>query len=154
MDWTNILFSFGGRLNRAKYWLVVLINVIVWVAFMIAATTTGGLNALYGGGMGGSSLVIILLGVAVGLFSFWTGLATAIKRLHDREKSGWWILVFWLLPGILNAAGMSAGDIPALILMVASFGISVWGFVEIACLKGTTGPNSYGPDPLPAEAVA
>lgn len=152
MDWTNILFSFRGRLNRAKYWLVVLINVIVWVAFMIAAMTTGGLNALYGAGMDGSSLVIILLGVAVGIFSVWTSLATAIKRLHDREKSGWWILVFWGLPCILNGASVFAADISAIVLAIASFGISVWGFVEIACLKGTTGPNNYGPDPLPAAA--
>ena len=53
-----------------------------------------------------------------------------------------------------TAAGMSASDIPALILMLASIGLSIWGFVEIACLKGTTGPNTYGPDPLPAAAAA
>lgn len=151
MDWTNILFSFGGRLNRAKYWLVVLINVIVWIAFIIVAVTMGvGFNALYG--MDGGGPVIVLLGVAAIVFSLWTGLATAIKRLHDREKSGWWILVFWVLPGILNGASAFAADIPAIILAIASFAVSVWGFVEIACLKGTTGPNSYGPDPLPAEA--
>ena len=108
-------------------------------------------KSLYGMASGGG-FVIALLGLAVIVFSLWTGLATAIKRLHDREKSGWWILVFWVLPGILNGASAFAADIPAIVLAIASFAISVWGFVEIACLKGTTGPSSYGPDPLPPAA--
>ncbi len=32
---------------------------------------------------------------------------------------------------------------------LGSFAISIWGFVEIGCLRGTEGPNQYGPDPLP-----
>lgn len=162
MDWTNILFSFGGRLNRGKYWLVVLVNVIVWLAFVIVTVTIGGLDSLDGMGslegmdslyvFGGADAVVALLGVAAIVFSFWTGFATAIKRLHDREKSGWWILVFWVLPGVLNAASAFVADIPAIALAIASVGISIWGFVEIACLKGTAGPNAYGPDPLPAAA--
>ena len=34
MDWTTLLFSFNGRINRAKYWLAVLIYVVVWTAFI------------------------------------------------------------------------------------------------------------------------
>jgi uncharacterized membrane protein YhaH (DUF805 family) len=87
--------------------------------------------------------------IAVVVFTFWTGLATAVKRLHDRNKSGWWILVFWLLPGVINAIGNSFGEGADMLTALVGFGISVWGFIEIACLKGTTGPNDYGPDPLP-----
>ena len=39
-----------------------------------------------------------------------------------------------------------------MVLSLASLAISIWAIVELGCLKGTTGPNMYGPDPLPAEA--
>ncbi len=149
MDWKTILFSFGGRLNRAKYWLVVLINAVVWlVAVILIAVLSGG----FSGGFGNVGLVAGVVGLAAIVFSIWTGLATAVKRLHDREKSGWWILLFWILPAVLNVIGAMVGDLVGGAISIASFGISIWGFIEIACLKGTTGPNMYGPDPLPAEA--
>jgi uncharacterized membrane protein YhaH (DUF805 family) len=59
-------------------------------------------------------------------------------------------LVFWLLPGVLNGAGAALGTFGVVLSLVGA-AISIWGFVEIGCLKGTTGPNKYGPDPLPAE---
>ncbi|MBI2477944.1 MAG: DUF805 domain-containing protein [Planctomycetia bacterium] len=54
----------------------------------------------------------------------WSSLAIQTKRWHDRDKSGRWILVSFLpLIG------------------------PIWAFVETGCLRGTEGPNSYGPDP-------
>lgn len=41
-------------------------------------------------------------------------------------------------------------DGPLLILKVASFLITLWVLVDLGFLKGTTGPNRFGPDPLPA----
>ena len=38
-------------------------------------------------------------------------------------------------------------------LMLAGIGVSIWGFLEIACLRGTTGPNLFGPDPLQGQAA-
>ncbi|MGC1622609.1 MAG: DUF805 domain-containing protein, partial [Pseudolabrys sp.] len=35
-----------------------------------------------------------------------SSVALAIKRLHDRNKSGWWLLVFYLLPGVIDNIGM------------------------------------------------
>jgi uncharacterized membrane protein YhaH (DUF805 family) len=57
----------------------------------------------------------------VGVF-IW--LAVAAKRWHDRGKSGWWTLIV-LVPFIGG----------------------IWMFVEAGCLRGTVGPNNYGPDP-------
>jgi uncharacterized membrane protein YhaH (DUF805 family) len=37
-------------------------------------------------------------------------------------------------------------------LSLVAFAISIWGFVELGCLRGTDGPNTYGPDPLEAGA--
>jgi uncharacterized membrane protein YhaH (DUF805 family) len=43
----------------------------------------------------------------------------------------------------------------ALVLSLVGFGISIWTIVVLGFLRGTRGPNSYGPDPLgPAVATA
>jgi uncharacterized membrane protein YhaH (DUF805 family) len=94
--------------------------------------------------------VIILIILYIPLI--WIGLAIGAKRLHDRDKSAWWLLVFYALPGILSTAGNEIGDLGFIILHIISFGITVWAFVELGCLRGTRGPNRYGPDPLSAPA--
>jgi uncharacterized membrane protein YhaH (DUF805 family) len=146
MDWRILLFSFKGRINRAKYWLTLLITSVgAFVGAMIAAM----FSAL--GDVGAFLLVVVM--IAVGVFIVWTGLATGLKRLHDREKSGSWLVLFYVAPSILSAVSSNGNDALSTILAIAGFCISVWGFVELGCLKGTTGPNEYGPDPLPAEAT-
>jgi uncharacterized membrane protein YhaH (DUF805 family) len=79
----------------------------------------------------------------------WSSLATGVKRLHDRDKSGWWILLFWLTPIVLSAAARTAIHGGAgVLLTLASFAIGIWAFIELGCLPGVRGPNFYGPDPL------
>lgn len=53
----------------------------------------------------------------------------AIKRYHDRDKSGAWVLI-------------------QLVPFVGPF----WYVIEAGCLRGTVGPNRYGPDPLGGSA--
>jgi len=48
----------------------------------------------------------------------------------------------------LSSLGNQMDDLGFLILHVVSFAITVWAFVELGCLRGTLGPNQYGPDPL------
>ncbi|MDQ8727255.1 DUF805 domain-containing protein [Bradyrhizobium sp. LHD-71] len=149
MDWQSLLFRFDGRINRAKYWLVVLITFITAiVAMTIAIILTGTLE----GDTGFLAAVVVCL--ALMAFCIWIGVATAIKRLHDREKSGWWLLLFYLVPSVLNGVSSVTDNPGGLLLAAVGFAISLWGFVELGCLKGTTGPNAYGPDPLPPEAAA
>ena len=149
MDWKKLLFSFRGRMNRAKYWLVILINgVISGVCITIFAVQFNGLRTgIYGDASGG---VIAVIGVItlILIAIFVSSLAIAFKRLHDRNKSGVWLLLFWLAPTVLNAIGQSIGSAAGVFVALVGAAIGVWGFVEIACLKGTTGPNDYGPDPL------
>ncbi len=152
MDWRALLFSFGGRINRAKYWLAILINFVIWViCFGVVASVVNGLRiGIYGGAAGGIIALIGLMAIIM-IGSFWSSLALAFKRLHDRNKSGVWLLLFWLAPSLLNAIGQSIGATGAgAFVALAGAAIAIWGFVEIACLKGTTGPNDYGPDPIPA----
>lgn len=159
MDLQWLLFSFSGRINRAKYWLVVLINIVVPnVAGIFAAMAfgmsgfdpnSGTLPDLANPGLWLAGLI----GLAIFVFSLWTSLAAAVKRLHDRDKSGWWVLVFWVLPSILIGGSGVANDMVALAIALVGVAILIWGFVEIACLRGTIGANAYGPDPLPVPAT-
>jgi uncharacterized membrane protein YhaH (DUF805 family) len=152
MNWGAVFFGFAGRLNRAKYWLVVLANVIVWIAVVIIAQfLRESVEAI--DGLSHTALAFGMTAVAALLFSVWTGLAVGVKRLHDRGKSGWWILVFWLLPAALSGAAALQGDIGAIVLSLVSIAVSLWGFVEIACLKGAPGTNVYGGDPLAAQPI-
>jgi uncharacterized membrane protein YhaH (DUF805 family) len=77
-----------------------------------------------------------------------SGCIVGIKRLHDRNKSGWWLLLFYLLSGVLDVAGMT-GKLP-LLFELGSVAISIWALVELGCLRGTAVTNQYGPDPLAA----
>jgi uncharacterized membrane protein YhaH (DUF805 family) len=62
--------------------------------------------------------------------------------------------VFYGLPGALTQIAKlawpagTAGAVLQTILALAAFALTIWGFVEIGCLRGTAGTNNYGPDPL------
>jgi uncharacterized membrane protein YhaH (DUF805 family) len=150
MDWTTLLFSFNGRINRGKYWLAVLIYIIVWTVFIAGSLIwLGGLNFENLLSLAGAGLMIWLIGFILLVAGTWSGLAVGIKRLHDRDKSGWWILLFWLGPSILGGWQTASPDLGGgLILSLAGTAILIWAFVELGCLAGTPGPNQYGPDPL------
>lgn len=72
----------------------------------------------------------------------------AVRRLHDRDRSGSWLLVFYGLPAFLGYLAGTGETGWRSVLALASLAISIWGFVEMGCLRGTVGPNEYGPDPL------
>jgi uncharacterized membrane protein YhaH (DUF805 family) len=61
----------------------------------------------------------------VSLLLLWPSLAISVKRWHDRDKSAWWVLV-----GLIPIIG------------------GLWLLIENGLLRGTSGPNRYGPDPL------
>jgi uncharacterized membrane protein YhaH (DUF805 family) len=123
----NLLFSFQGRLNRAKWWLIN-IGVIV-VETIVFAILFGGTAMMADpdqvmAAMSGINAVIVVI---VAVVAFWISLSLAVRRFHDRNKSGWWVLIV-LVPVIGG----------------------LWYLIECGFLKGTTGPNNYGPDPLSA----
>jgi uncharacterized membrane protein YhaH (DUF805 family) len=89
------------------------------------------------------SIVILISSIAVGA-----------KRLHDRNKSAWYLLLFYFVPGVLAAASVLIGEfvedssIIATVLTLLAVALMVWAFVELGCLRGTVGANPYGPDPV------
>ena len=112
MDLLQLLFSFSGRINRQPYWLVGI------AAGVVPAVISMGAGLI-------ESETVLLIGV-IGYFiaALWIGIALAVKRAHDRGRSGLFVLLF-LVP-LLN----------------------FWPMVELYFLPGTSGQNEYGVDPL------
>jgi uncharacterized membrane protein YhaH (DUF805 family) len=129
------MFSFTGRLNRAPFWLA-----------GIAASASAVLIFLAAAAIGRPTPAIVLALLVVPAL-IWITLALATKRLHDRDKSGWWLLLFYFAPGILDTIEESIGS-AGFIVGLIGIGISIWGLVELGFLGGTAGQNRYGPDPL------
>jgi uncharacterized membrane protein YhaH (DUF805 family) len=65
--------------------------------------------------------------------------AVGIKRLHDRGRSGAWLLLMYLVPVIFYMAPVMTA--------VAGWAMLLWPLVELGLLSGTPGPNKYGAAP-------
>ena len=104
-----------------------------------------------------------ILGLAIsviGLVNAWIAFALSVKRLHDRDRGGWWLLwqilvitVAVILIVVAIAVPKEQGALWYALAGAAgltAFAISVWLFIEIGFLRGTQGPNRFGPDPLGA----
>jgi uncharacterized membrane protein YhaH (DUF805 family) len=142
MSLSQLLFSFQGRLNRKSYWMTAIAITVLIIVLMLIALGFA-VEREFGTAIAVAALIIILY-----IPLLWIGLAIGAKRLHDREKSAWWLLLFYAAPSVLSGAANRMDDIGGGVLHLASFAIAVWAIVELGFLRGTPGPNSYGPDPL------
>lgn len=147
--WT-FFFSFRGRINRAKYWLALLIFCVIDVVL-----------GLIGVGIG-KGVVLQIVSSALNLAIFISTLALSLKRLHDRDRSAWWLLLFYVGPFLVGFSGWmllwatpgSFGDLRLLSLfllrlcLMAAIALAIWGQIEIGFRRGTTGYNRFGADPL------
>ena len=108
---TFVLFSFRGRVPRKAYWLYgvlgpVLMSVILQLLLGIVGMAERPAD------------------VAISLLLIWPCTAVAVKRWHDRDKSGWWVLI-----NLIPLVGV------------------IWSQVENGFLRGSVGPNRFGADP-------
>ena len=95
-----------------------------------------------------TSLFPQIVTIPMTFFFGWCYSAVAIKRLHDRDKSGWWMIPFTVAIGLYGQFGhWLAGSWAATFIGWPVFICFIWGLVEMYCLKGTRGPNRFGPDP-------
>jgi uncharacterized membrane protein YhaH (DUF805 family) len=151
INWRWLLFGFSGRINRAEYWFTMLVYFIAGIVLAVA------------GYVGGNSVVWPVVRCIADLGFAVSGLAVAVKRLHDLDKSAWWVVFFYLFPVVLilialaaGFAGTGTGELAQVLGFLAKFcilaavGIGFWFFVELACFRGTPGYNRYGPDSIPA----
>jgi len=107
--------GFSGRSRRKEYWFFILFYIIF---FMVLAFLDGLL---------GTFSVETGIGVLTGIFILGMivpNIAVTIRRLHDTDRSGWWILICFV-PFV--------GGLVLLVFMI---------------LSGTQGNNQYGPDPI------
>ena len=151
MTLQRLLFSFAGRIGRGTFWLAMLALIIAGQVLTIAPFFLGGEQA--------AIMMLVVASQFIWLLSLWPLLAVGAKRLHDRNRNGWWLLVFWLLPIALLCGGFTivlfddprtgrTGDFSTgVVLVLASLPPALWGIVELGILPGTEGPNLYGADP-------
>ena len=140
------LFAFSGRLPRRRF-LVILAAVLAvagGAAFLLAAFATVPVTAV------DPTLPTILLWSS-GAVLVWLVLAAGVRRLHDRDRSGLWLLLFAVLPWALLGLGTldRHGPGEALATAVAA-GLAAWGAIEMILRPGVPGANRFGPDPLGA----
>lgn len=168
MDYFRFLFGFLGRLNRAKYWLATLIILCSMISVLLLLAA---IPALFGIPTGPLSIDIVGISASITptyadpatkvslfpqfvtipstLLFAWAYAAVSIKRLHDRNKGGWWIIPFIVATGLYGHFGDWLGDSwAAAFVGFAVFIAFMWGLVEMYYLRGTQGPNRFGPDPL------
>ena len=104
MDWKYLYLNFDGRIAPKDWWIGI---IIIFVVSLI-------ISAL----IGNQGLVQFVIAILL----FIGGLSLHIKRFHNRGKSGWWVLVFFI--------------------PVIGF---IWMIVEMGILEGDADANEYGP---------
>jgi uncharacterized membrane protein YhaH (DUF805 family) len=135
MNLTRFLLSISGRFNRAKWWTVQ--SVVGVIAVLVMAIDASGVILPQG------LFILAIMGAVVAVAT------SGIKRLHDRDKSGWWLLLFYVVPEILHElVGSVRSEGMGLALEGLAMAILACGVIEIGGLRGTPGVNRYGSDPL------
>ena len=151
--------EFSGRSRRTEFWMFFLFQILLNIALnVLALVMFGGSVAMLatsrdpaamGAGaaaMGGGFLLIGLLYLVLGLGFLIPNIAVAVRRLHDTDRSGWWVLAP-LLGYVVLLVGFGAGSrLLALLgfLVVGGLGLTVFVFYLV---DGTPGANRYGSDP-------
>jgi uncharacterized membrane protein YhaH (DUF805 family) len=112
---------FSGRSRRMEYWYFVLFNLVVYIVFSLIDALLGTFNVVQGVGLlSGLYALAVLIPT----------LAVHVRRLHDIDRTGWWILI-------------------SLIPLIGTIVLLVF-----ALTPGTPGSNRYGPDPKQATGEA
>jgi uncharacterized membrane protein YhaH (DUF805 family) len=122
-------FGFQGRIRRRTWWLLYVLPLVglsvVATVLDIALGFVALEDAQPADGYAFQATGIGVFGLVALVISVWGGLAGQVKRWHDRDKSGWFVLVNFI-----------------------PFIGAIWVLVELGFLRGTAGPNRFGPDPL------
>ena len=114
MDYQQFYLSAQGRVNRKQWWLYLILPVfVVSLILSVVDGAIGTIDTESGLGLlsGIWTLIILIPSILV-----------HIKRFHDRDKSGWWVLI-----GLIPIIG------------------GLWLLIELGFLQGTEGPNRFGP---------
>lgn len=112
--------QFSGRARRSEYWLFTLLIIIAEIVYIAVLGAAGGFSP---SGPSGAAMAVMGIFSLAFLGLIIPSLAVSFRRLHDTDRSAWWLLIS-LIPGV-----------GGLVLLV------------FCLLPGTNGPNKFGPDP-------
>ncbi|HEX6375691.1 MAG TPA: DUF805 domain-containing protein [Allosphingosinicella sp.] len=150
MEWATLplkrFAEFTGRSRRKEYWMFVLLAVAVALVLYLVEGLLG-----LRGWIGPYGPLVLLFELAILIPS----IAVGIRRLHDTNRSGWWLMIGYgpaLVSMLLPLVGI--GHLGLIMILTL---VSLVGFVALLVLmvlEGTKGPNQYGPDPKGAEGTA
>jgi uncharacterized membrane protein YhaH (DUF805 family) len=138
MNLLGDFLSFRGRITRRQWWrfqiwALIYLAIVIFIEINIKSD-----HLRYVIGASGVALLLV------------TMTCVSIKRIHDRNRSAWWLLLFFAAPDICNALIYSFGPTGGGILSLPFIAANLWGLIELGFLQGTDGQNSYGPDPMNA----
>lgn len=183
MDFKSLYLTTDGRISRKTWWIgaIVLgvVNIVVsllilpliglggpnMAALMAANTDPAAISAA----MMGSIQTSAWAGIVVFLIFAYPGYCLSVKRRHDKNNNGMDLIAYFVLTALLLLVqalglGYSMGDLNGVPVPMPSVIYSVLGFVAMVAgiymlvvlgiLKGTAGPNDYGPDPLAGTVAA
>ncbi|HBK18463.1 MAG TPA: DUF805 domain-containing protein [Gammaproteobacteria bacterium] len=109
--------DFSSRISRSEYWWgslgAILVSVVIGFAIGFIGTLLGF----------GTGAILDYASILLQIFLMIAGTALAVRRLHDLDRSGWWLLI--------------------ILTIIGSFLLLYW-----YCCKGDEGENRFGPDPL------
>lgn len=116
--------TFRGRAPRSEYWWFMLFCMVVpWAVSLISAVFFSDVFYVEVGEAHGQPLGLDAFVALFTLFTFIPSLAVTVRRFHDMDHTGWWLLL----------AFTGIGTIVVFFWLM---------------FRGTTGPNRFGPDPL------
>ncbi|MGO4482317.1 DUF805 domain-containing protein [Rhizobium pisi] len=124
--------TFSGRASRSEYWWFQLFYVLIAIILAILAALSGAFSI----NQDESSPLIFIFGAIGGLLAL-AIVSLQVRRFHDRNMSGWWylaVIILSMVPFIGRATGIA--------------------LAVLSTMKGTEGPNKFGPDPLRPDARA
>ncbi len=147
--------DFSGRSSRSEFWLYVLFYFIIYII-------AGIIDAFVFGRAGRVGILTTI----VALVHLLPSLAVSVRRLHDIDRTGWWVLVFALAPFVVTMIALLAAGGSMFAMMsgqggagaAAGFGVAmaIAEIIDIVilivalvfyCTRGTAGSNRFGSAP-------
>ena len=138
-----------GRLGRTVIyaWLAALATAVAAaiVEALVGTSITNWMSLGFGGVLLAFPFAFIIL------YLVWVVIAACVRRLHDRDKSGWWVIPLVCVPITLDWLSNPKwlGVSTTLLMAVVALGLALWGIAELLVRRGSPGDNRFGPSPLP-----